>query len=108
MLWRIQADTRMTRIGIMVIDLGDSTARATPDRLGSRARRHLRDGSPELTALTPAAKGNHPNRPNLPNRSANRRIVRKPVAEIAGNAEIELDTVTPGSPSLICRSVRWP
>src|SRR6266568_9536631 len=104
MLWRIQADTRMTRIGIMVIDLGDSPARATRDRLRIRARRHQRDGSPALIALTPAAKGNLPNLPNLPklpnltNRSASRRIVRKPVAEIAGNAEIGPGPATPGSP----------
>src|SRR5216684_1356416 len=109
MLWLISADTRMTRIGIMVIDLEDSTARSTPARLRVRAWCYQRDSSPAPTAPTPAAQANLRNLPNLPrendlrnlrnlpnlrDRSASRPTVRKRVAEIAGIAEIGPGTVT--------------
>src|ERR1700682_1599659 len=109
MLWLISADSRMTRIGIMVIHLEDSTARSTPVRPTVRARCRQRDSSLALTAQTPAAQahlgnlrnlGTPPNRPRendlgnlgslatLRDRSGSRRNVRKQVAEIAGIAEI--------------------
>src|SRR5258707_9880387 len=84
MLWLISADTRTTRIGIMIIDLGNSAARSTPTLPAVRARCRNTNGSRAPAAHTPAAQANLGNLGNLGNL---RNLPRGTTAETSETSE---------------------